>query len=186
MHADPTLTTLDAERGRLARLTRRGLGMPVAGMLYWIAVAILVRRLPPGTALVFAFALTGAVFPAGAGLTRLLGGNLFAKSPSLTPLGLQLAAVQLFYWPVVIVVFREATAWTPFTLAVLFGSHFLPYAWLYRSRGYLVLSLLVALVLSGAALATRSALHLQAPVLAAACYAVAIGLLWSEVRRDAS
>jgi hypothetical protein len=128
------------------------------------------------------FILTGAVFPVGAVLTRLMGGDLFAKSAALTPLGIQLAAVQLFYWPIIVVVFRRAPEWTPFTLAVLFGSHFLPYMWLYRSRAYAFLTVSTGLSLSIAALVTGSPLYRDAPLIAAGCYAAAVGLLWLEVR----
>ena len=40
MHNDSALKELDAERVRLSRLTRTGIGMPAAGMLYWIAVEL--------------------------------------------------------------------------------------------------------------------------------------------------
>ena len=182
MATDIALLELEAERDRLSRLTRKGIGMPLAGMLYWLAVAFLLRAFPQKTALVFSFALTGMVFPVGALLTRLAGGDLFAKSPTLTPLGLQLAAMQLFYWPVIIVVFNRAPEWTPFILAVLFGSHFLPYAWLYRSAAFLFLAIATTLVLSTGVIITRSTLFTTAPLLAAACYAVAVILLWREVR----
>lgn len=162
--------------------TRKGIGMPLAGLCYWLAVSALVRMLPQPRALILSFFLTGAVFPLGALLTRLFGGDLFAKSPTLTPLGLQMAAVQLFYWPVIVVVFRAAPDWTPFTMAILFGSHFLPYGWLYRSRGYAFLAIAVAVVLSTAAIVTGQSLYAIAPLVAAACYAVAVGLLWQEVR----
>jgi uncharacterized protein DUF7010 len=178
---DIAVQELDAERDRLSRLTRKGIGMPIAGLLYWLAVAVLLRTFPQKTALVFSFALTGVVFPVGALLTRLAGGNLFAKSPTLTPLGLMLAAVQLFYWPVIILVFNRAPEWTPFALAVLFGSHFLPYAWLYRSAGYGFLAVATTLVMTTGVIVTRSPLYATAPLLAAACYAVAVILLWREV-----
>jgi hypothetical protein len=178
---DIALPELEAERDRLSRLTRKGIGMPLAGMLYWLAVAILLRAFSQKTALVFSFALTGMVFPVGALLTRLAGGDLFAKSATLTPLGLQLAALQLFYWPVIIVVFNRAPEWTPFTLAVLFGSHFLPYAWLYRSAAFMFLAVATTLVLSAGVMITRSPLFTTSPLLAAACYAVAVILLWREV-----
>ena len=181
MATDIAVQELEAERDRLSRLTRKGIGMPIAGMLYWLAVAFLLRALPQKTALVFSFALTGVVFPVGALLTRLAGGDLFAKSPTLTPLGLMLAAVQLFYWPVIILVFNRAPEWTPFALAVLFGSHFLPYAWLYRSAGYGFLAISTTLVMTAGVIVTRSPLYATAPLLAAACYAVAVILLWREV-----
>src|SRR5262245_23308612 len=154
--------------------------MPLAGMLYWLAVAFLLRTFPQKTALVFSFALTGMVFPIGALLTRLAGGDLFAKSPTLTPLGLMLAAVQLFYWPVLILVFNLSPNWTPFTMAVLFGSHFLPYSWLYRSRGYAFLAIGIAIIAIAAIFIVRRPLYATMPLLAAACYAVAVIMLWME------
>jgi hypothetical protein len=171
---------IDAERDRVTALTRRGIGLPAAGMLYWIAVAVLVRTLPQNTALVYSFVLTGMVFPVGILLTRLAGGDLFAKSEKLTSLGLILAAIQLFYWPILMVVFRHATPWTPFCMAVLFGSHFLPYAWLYKSRGYAVMAILTSVTLIAAALITQSSLYLWAPPIAAACYAVAVTMVVRE------
>ena len=176
------LAQFEAERRRLALATRKGIGMPVAGLLFWLVVAVILRWQEPPTALVLCFVLTGLVFPVGYVITRLMGGDLFAKSPTLTPLGMQLAAMQLFYWPVIIVVFSQAPEWTPFTLAVLFGSHFLPYGWLYRSRGYMFLTVSVAVVLSVAVLLRGSPLYLTVPLLTAACYAVAVIILWLEVR----
>lgn len=176
---DPLLV----ERRRLAIATRKGIGMPMAGLLYWIAAAVVLRHFEPPTALVVCFVLTGPVFPVGYALTRALGGDLFAKSPTLTPLGIQLAALQLFYWPIIIVVFRTSPEWTPFTIALLFGSHFLPYGWLYESRAYAFLSVSVAVVLSATALVTGSSLYLSAPLLAAGCYGVAVTMLWLEVAR---
>ncbi|MGE0553183.1 MAG: hypothetical protein AB7R55_07115 [Gemmatimonadales bacterium] len=172
-----------AERNRLIFATRKGIGMPIAGLLYWIGVAILLRALPLRSALIASFVLTGPVFPIGAMLTRLAGGDLFAKSPHLTQLGMLLAAVQLFYWPVIVIVFNHAVEWTPLVLALLFGSHFLPYAWVYRSAGYATLAVLTTVVLSVAALVSGGPIVREAPLLAAACYLVAVAMLWVEVRR---
>ena len=53
MPPDAALVEFEAERDRLALLTRKGIGMPMAGMLYWLAVAFMLRALPQKTALVF-------------------------------------------------------------------------------------------------------------------------------------
>lgn len=188
MTGDSALRELEAERDRLSVLTRKGVGMPAAGMLFWIAVSFVLRWEEPRTALVICFVLTGPVFPVGYALTRLAGGDLFAKSPTLTPLGIQLAALQLFYWPIIVLVFNQAPEWTPFTMAILFGSHFLPYGWLYRSPAYFFLTISVTVVLCTAVLVTGSPLFEWVPLLTAACYAVAVAMMWGEVRgiaRDA-
>src|SRR5690242_1571486 len=98
----PATMAIDAERARLAQATGRGIGMPIAGIFYWIAVALFVRVLPQRSAILASYFATGAVFPLGLLFNRLLGGDLFAKSASLTPLGLLLNFMQLFFWPVII------------------------------------------------------------------------------------
>jgi hypothetical protein len=179
---DPALVTraIDFERARLAELTKRGVGMPIAGMLFWIAAAVFVRRWPTNTALLAMFIGTGAVFPIGLAITRAFGGDLFAKSERFQSLGMLFNAAQFFFWPVVILVFRVAPEWTPFTMCVLFGSHFMGYAWLYRSRGYAVLTAGTVVVPCAAVLIAGDALFTMIPLLAAAVYAVAAVVLIRE------
>jgi hypothetical protein len=81
-------------------------------------------------------------------------------------------------------VFGTARPWTPYVMAVLFCSHFLPYNWLYRSRGYAFLAVATGVVATAAAIATQSALFLWMPVIAAACYAISVVMLWQENRAD--
>ena len=175
---------LEQERRRICLLTRRGIGMPVAGFLFWVAMALFVRLLPERTAMVYSFFATGAVFPLGILFTRLAGGDLFLKSAAFTNLGLQLAILQLFFWPVIIIVFGTARPWTPYVMAVLFCSHFLPYNWLYRSRGYAFLAVGTGAMSTAAVIAARSSLYLWIPLIAAACYAVSVVMLWNENKAD--
>ena len=175
---------IDAERARMARATARGVGMPIAGMLFWLAMAVLVRALPLKSALIYSYMATGAVFPLGWALTKALGGDLFAKSETLTPLGMLFNAMQLLFWPVIVLVHRVSPEWVPFVMATLFGSHFLGYAWLYRSRGYAVLSLGVSGVLTAAVLMTRDPLVTVVPLLTAGVYALAVTFLLMERRRE--
>lgn len=181
----PPTTFIDAlnrERVALAHATRRGIGMPAAGMLFWLTFSWIVRAFEPHQAMPLAFFLTGAVFPIGAALTRLAGGNLFFKSPGLTPLGLQLALLQLFFWPIIILVWTLAPEWTPWTMAILFGSHFFGYYWLYGSKAYAFLSISVAVSLTVLATITRSAAPTIVPLVTAGCYAISVVWLWRENR----
>ena len=182
MHVSPTLPEdLDAEKTRCIRATRMGLGMPIAGMLFWIGVWFLVTRFPIQSAVYMSFFATGLVFPVGVGITRLLGGDLFARSPALTSLGLQLAALQLFFWPVIIILASIAPRWVPYVMACLFASHFLPYGWLYRSRGYMVLAILTAVATTATVLVARGPVPHVVPLVAAASYLVAILITRAEV-----
>jgi uncharacterized protein DUF7010 len=175
------LPELEAEQERCIRLTRMGMGMPIAGTLFWLGYAFLLWRFKLESAVYLSFAATGLVFPLGILFTRLVGGDLFAKSPALTPLGLLLAGIQLFYWPVIIVLASVAPAWTPYCMAVLFGSHFLPYGWLYRSKGYMLLAVLTAVATTVTVIVARGPVPQVVTLVAAACYVVSILVVRSEV-----
>ncbi|MFN0099297.1 MAG: DUF7010 family protein [Gemmatimonadaceae bacterium] len=181
----PALAAMvDEERERMARLTARGIGMPIAGIFYWLVVAWLVRAYPLNTAGTLSFIATGAVFPLGVLVNRWFGGNLFAKASRFDSLGMLFNAMQFAAWPVIALVYFTATPWTWFTMGVLFGAHFLGYAWLYRSRGYGVLGGGMVGVLALLALVTRSPLPTTVPLIAAAVYAVAVAMVWGELRRS--
>ena len=87
-------------------------------------------------------------------------------SAGLTPLGMLLAALQIFFWPIIILIYKLSPAWTPWAMASLFGAHFLPYAWLHRSAAYAFLSASVAASLVALALVTRGLAVTLLPALA--------------------
>lgn len=175
---------LDRLRDELARITQRGIGMPIAGIIFWVAVAFAESRLSAKSAALFAFFATGAVFPIGWAMTRLLGGDLMHKGHPLTSLGMLLNFVQLFYWPILIAVFAIRPSLVPFVMGCLFGSHFLAYGWLYRSRGYTMLGIVgptVATILQ--ALAPANSI-VTIPAVMAIVYLISAVLLHSENHRQ--
>lgn len=139
-------------REELAAVTKKGVGLPLAGIVYWIGASVLFQALPMKRAALLAMLATGLVFPLGLLISRLLAADLFARRPPLSSLGGILALVQLCYWPVILLCYALFPVWMPFVLAVLFGSHFLPYGWLYQSRGYYFLGAAVPLAATAVAL----------------------------------
>lgn len=94
----------------------------------------------------------------------------------LGTLGGLIAATQVFYLPVFIAVYQFQPSLLPLTIGLLGGAHFLPYAWLYNSRGYLFVALatgLSALILGGPFMASSLTL---VPLAIALTYA--LGTLW--------
>jgi hypothetical protein len=174
------MQTLDTLRDEIARITRRGIGMPAAGMAFWLAAAQFGQMYTPRGAALATFFATGAVFPLGWWFTRLAGGDLFAKGHPLNGLGGTLNAVQFCYWPVLVAVYFTRPELVPFTMATLFGSHFLPYGWFYRSRGYLGLGMGVPLVATALQLAAPAHAFVAIPLAVAAVYALAVARVAHE------
>jgi hypothetical protein len=56
-----------------------------------------------------------------------------------------MALVQVVALPAVILVYTLNPAYVPAVFAAIGGGHFLPYAWLHRTRLYIVLGVAIAL-----------------------------------------
>jgi hypothetical protein len=147
------------DREGFAAVTRKGVGLPIAGVAFWVAASGVFYLVSPKLAGLVVMLATGLVFPLGIVISRLLKGDVLAKQPPLSDLGGILAAVQLFDWPIIILCYVLLPVWLPFVLAVLFGSHFLPYGWLYQSRGYYFLGIAVPAAAAALALTGPSMSH---------------------------
>ncbi|WP_431190651.1 DUF7010 family protein [Lysinibacillus sphaericus] len=76
-------------------------------------------------------------------MSKILGVNLLTTGNPLGTLGGIVAAPQAFYIPVFIIVYMNIPEYLPFTIGLLAGSHFLPYIWIYKSKAYLFIYLLL-------------------------------------------
>jgi len=178
------MSTLDSLRDEISAITQRGIGMPMAGMLYWLVFAWMGHSFAPKDASLYAFFATGAVFPLGYWLTRVLGGDLFAKGHVLNNLGGIFNAIQFFYWPVLIAVYVHQPELVPFVMAVLFGSHFLPYGWFYRAPGYTFLGIAVPVAAVLVQILAAEHVFVLIPLSAALMYAVSVAMIWTQNARD--
>ena len=169
-------------RDKLILASKKGIGFPMAGLLIITFAAIAVNLLPERQALITVFIATGTIFPIAMFISKLLKVNPFVKLPPLSNLGAILAGVQLFYWPIFILIFNIAHAWVPFSMAILFGSHFIPYGWLYKSKAYYFIGIMMPslgclLALLGKEISYQYTFLALVPV-----YLITIGLLFSETK----
>lgn len=98
-------------------------------------------------------------------------------------LSIQLAMSQIVALPAVILAYSLHPAYVPAAMAAIGGGHFLPYAWLHRTRIYLILG--VAVSLGALALSLTLGVRSFSPVLffTSACYGIAAPLLMAHARR---
>lgn len=128
-------------RDELIRFTKKGIGFPCAGLIVMCFCALFINFLPQRQALIWSIVATGSTFPIAFFISKIFRVNPFAKLPPLTSLGAVLACAQFLYWPVLILIMQLTPNWFPFALAILFGSHFIPYGWLYKSPAYYFLGI---------------------------------------------
>ncbi len=72
-------------------------------------------------------------------------GYLPAMNPDpLLPLTLQILFVQIVAFPAILLVWSSAPKYLPVAFAAIVGAHFLPFEWVYRTRLYRILGIVVA------------------------------------------
>jgi len=169
----------------LAASSKRGLPMIIAGVLFWLAAGLsgfLDRAI---AVWVYLYGI-GLIFPLGILLARLMNIDLFAKGNPLGGLAGAVGGMQILFAPVVLLVLFQLPDYMPFTVGVLTGAHFLPFAVIYGSRAYAFLS---AATVAGAALTgffAHAHTFLATPFTLTAVYAAACLWLVKENRRRGS
>jgi hypothetical protein len=98
-------------------------------------------------------------------------------------LSIQMAMTQIVALPAVLLVYALQPAYVPAAFAAIGGGHFLPYAWLHRTRLYIALG--VGVSVGAFALAIALGLESFSPVLfyVSGCYLAAAPALLSHARR---
>lgn len=118
-------------------LAAYGLTMFISAMLAFL--------LPLETVALIAIFQGGAALPLAFWLERRLGSGTMAEDNPLRPLSVQMAMSQMLALPAVIVAYSLEPVAVPVVLAAVGGAHFLPYAWLHRTRIYIGFAVAVSL-----------------------------------------
>jgi|GEM_PF-251898 len=137
--------TLKELKADLIMDAKKGYPFFLAGTLYWLAVGLL-GFFFEGRLLSLMYVLgCGSIFPMAIAIGKLLRVNLLTKNP-LGVLGGIIGGIQAFFLPVWIVIYMEQYELIPMAIGILGASHFLPYLWIYQSKTYGVLTVLMAVI----------------------------------------
>jgi hypothetical protein len=129
-----TQQQLDAERRALLVTNRAGISLPVAGAIYWLALAICGYLLPQRTWVLVACFGSGAIFPLGLLLSRPLRSPLLeSTSPLASIAGLAVLSINLL-WPLHLVIAFYDQSLLPLALGIGMALHWPIIGWMYRSR----------------------------------------------------
>jgi hypothetical protein len=124
--------------------TQRGIVMIYIGAIYWFMLGILsFVHMPIKLLGLFYLIGAGMLFPIGIVLSRLLKIDFAAKDNPLSNIAGFIGGMQMFFAPILVLIFLEEIEWLPFFVAILTGAHFFPFAALYNSKGYLFLTISV-------------------------------------------
>lgn len=182
--ASPASTkTLVELQNQIIETAQRGYPILMSAAGFFALMAALGQLLPQRTlGLAWIFGLM-VIFPLGVAIGRVLNARVITTDNPLGNLGGLVAGTQAFFIPVFIVIYQFVPQYLPLAVGLLGGAHFLPYAWIYRSRAYVFVTLgtgLSALVLGTAFV---SIAYTVVPISMAAVFAVAVFWIVSDNRK---
>lgn len=129
---------------------RKGIHFILASVFVWLAVFIVhLTNLPILTKNLFTFFCTAPLMPIAFGISKMIDIDFQSKENPLAKLGLLFSLNQLLYLLIAMWVFPVVPGKFLMVMAMIFGAHLLPFSWLYRSRSYLVLSIIIPLTALG-------------------------------------
>lgn len=127
-----THVSLDQAKTDLMCRAGAGLSLPVAGMLFWLALGAAGYFLSPkawGLAACFG---SGLIFPLGLLLSKPFASNLLIKDP-LSTLALRAVLAINLLWPLHLAVYFADPQLLPLSLAIGMGLHWPIVGWMYGS-----------------------------------------------------
>ena len=125
----------------------------ISSIIIWLAIAVIYfSSIPIITKNLFTFVCATILLPLSYLVSKLINVDFQNKGNPLTELGIRFSVNQALYLLIVMWIYPTIPEKMLMILAIIFGAHLLPYNWLYKSRVYLVLSILIiflALIMMG-------------------------------------
>lgn len=138
--------TLEELRTDIIIRQKKGLHFIIASVFVWSAVLVLhLTQLPILTKNLFTFFCTAPLMPIAIVVARVIKVDFQSKGNPLSQAGLLFSLNQLLYLLIAMWVFPVVPDYFLMVMAMIFGAHLLPFAWLYRSVSYLILSIIIPL-----------------------------------------
>ena len=135
---------LNRLRLECAKNQKRGLHFILASVIIWLGIAcIFLSPLPPLTKNLLTFICTGFLLPLSLFISRLIRVDFQNKTNPLSKLGIIFSMNQLPYLLIAMWIYRTIPAKMIMVIAIIFGAHLMPFSWLYHSKVYLGLSIVI-------------------------------------------
>lgn len=138
------LSALEELKTDCGKKQKRGLHFILASVVIWFAIFIIHRSaLPISAKNLYTFFCSAPLVPLAYFISRFIGAEFKNKDNPLNHLGLLFTVNQILYILIVMWVYAAVPEKMVMVYAMVFGAHLLPYGWLYQSKTYYVLSVLV-------------------------------------------
>ena len=141
------MTNLEALREDLLTKQRKGLPFILASCVLWALISVVCAlNIPVMTRNMLVFCCACPLFPLAMLVGKIIGVNVLEKENPLSKLLILFTCNQFLYLLIVMWVFSAVPEKMVMIHAMVFGAHLLPYSWTYRSKAYVVVSVVIPLV----------------------------------------
>lgn len=123
---------------------KRGLPFILASVPLWLEILVIhISPLPILTKNLYTFFCSAQLVPLAYFISKKIGVDFQNKDNPLTKLGLIFTINQIFYLSIVMWVYTAIPDTMLMVYAIVFGAHLFPYGWLYQSKTYYILSVII-------------------------------------------
>ena len=137
---------LDELRIDIAKKGKKGLHFIIASVIIWCAVLV-IWVLPIEDILtknLLTFCVTAPLPPLAYMISRIIKAEFSPKDNPLNKLGVLFSINQFLYLLIAMWVYPTVPDKMVMVLAIIFGAHLLPFGWLYKSKAYFVMSVIIS------------------------------------------
>jgi hypothetical protein len=188
-HAQP-IRSLDEQRAEYAR--RRGLAMPLAGLIVWTLIGVAGAFLSPILAVWSLFIGAGVIAYLGMFISRFTGENFLDKKKpknAFDSLFFHCVAMALLVYAIAIPFFRANYTSLPLTVGILAGLMWIPYSWIIQHWVGIFHTVTRTVLVTAAWYLAPHARFVVIPAVIVGVYLVTIVILeqrWRAVTRSAA
>jgi len=126
---------------------KKGLHFILASIFIWCTILIIhLSSLPILTKNLFTFCATAPLMPLAFFISKIIKVDFQNKENPLTNLGILFSANQMLYLLIAMWIYSTVPEKMLMVIAMIFGAHLLPYGWLYKSKSYMVLSIIIPIL----------------------------------------
>ncbi|HEY9061133.1 MAG TPA: hypothetical protein VIO64_11635 [Pseudobacteroides sp.] len=150
--------TINEMRLDIAKRNKKGISFILASIILWMGIFV-IWLLPIKDILtrnLFTFFCTAPLVPLAFLISRIIKAEFSAKDNPLNNLGILFSINQFLYILIAMWAYAAAPSKMVMILAIIFGAHLLPFSWLYRSKAYMVMSIIIPIVILGVGSSLKS------------------------------
>lgn len=126
---------------------KKGLHFILASIIIWSIVAgIHFTSLPILSKNFLTFCFTAPLMPLAYMISKIIKVDFSNISNPLTKLGLLFSLNQMLYLLIAMWVYPTVPEKLVMIIAMIFGAHLLPYGWLYQSKSYLLMAVIIPII----------------------------------------